>query len=88
MLILDAHIPPGLAPWITNTFSLECYSAVYLNLRDSDDRAIFLAARERNAIVITKDDDFVSLLNRHGAPPKVIWLTCGNTSKKQIKGDF
>ena len=41
MLILDAHIPPGLALWIT-TFNLECYSAVYLNLRDSNDREIFL----------------------------------------------
>ncbi|TDE08839.1 DUF5615 family PIN-like protein [Dyadobacter psychrotolerans] len=88
MLILDAHIPPGLALWITSTFNLECYSAVYLNLRDSNDRENFFAAREKNAIVITKDDDFVSLLNRHGAPPKVIWLTCGNTSKNRLREIF
>lgn len=85
MIILDVHIPHSLALWITSNFQLECYSATYLNLREAEDNEIFLIARDRNAIVITKDDDFVSLLTRYGSPPKVIWLTCGNTSKSRLK---
>jgi predicted nuclease of predicted toxin-antitoxin system len=85
MIILDAHLPPGLAIWITTNFQVECYSAHFLNLRNAEDTEIFSIARARNAIVITKDEDFVSLLNRNGSPPKVIWLTCGNTSKNRLK---
>lgn len=88
MIILDAHLPPSLAPWIISTFRLECFSANYLNLQNSEDNEIFMKARAINGIVITKDDDFVSLLNRKGSPPKVIWLTCGNTSKNRLKEIF
>ena len=88
MIILDVHIPPSLALWITSNFQLECYPATYLNLREAEDNEIFSIARDRNAIVITKDDDFVSLLTRYGSPPKVIWLTCGNTSKSRLKEIF
>ena len=85
MIIPDVHIPPGLALWINANFQLDCYSATYLNLREAEDNEIFMIARAKNAIVITKDDDFVSLLMRHGSPPKVIWMTCGNTSKNRLK---
>ncbi|MGL5036096.1 MAG: DUF5615 family PIN-like protein, partial [Microcystaceae cyanobacterium] len=36
-------------------------------------------------ILMTKDSDFVKLLNRLGSPPKVIWLTCGNTSNAELR---
>ena len=88
MIILDAHISPSLASWIASQFDIECYSAQFLNLCAAEDKEIFRLARERNAIVITKDDDFVSLLSRNGSPPKVIWLTCGNTSKARLKEIF
>jgi predicted nuclease of predicted toxin-antitoxin system len=38
-----------------------------------------------NGIVVTKDEDFIGLLKKHSAPPKVIWLTCGNTSNQRLK---
>ncbi len=34
---------------------------------------------------MTKDSDFVDLLDRLDAPPKIIWLTCGNTSNARLK---
>ena len=88
MIILDVHISPGLALWITSNFQLECYSASYLKLQKATDNEIFSIARTKNAIVITKDDDFVSRLLRNGSPPKVIWLTCGNTSNNRLKEIF
>ena len=34
---------------------------------------------------MTKDRDFVGLLERLGAPPKVIWITAGNTSNQNLE---
>lgn len=34
---------------------------------------------------MTKDSDFVLLLDRLGAPPQVIWITCGNTSNVRLQ---
>lgn len=87
-IILDANLPPSLALWITTKFQIDCYSAEYLSLNKAEDKEIFSIAREKNAIVITKDDDFVSLLMRNGSPPKIVWLTCGNTSKSRLQEIF
>ena len=59
-----------------------------MGLRDATDREIFEAARRAEAVVITKDYDFVEMLHRHGPPPKVLWLTCGNTSNRALKALF
>lgn len=56
-----------------------------LGLRDSEDDKIFNEAKKADAVVLTKDSDFVSLLDRFGSPPKIIWLTCGNTSNSNLK---
>jgi predicted nuclease of predicted toxin-antitoxin system len=40
--------------------------------------------RAAGAAVTTKDADFVALQERLGAPPQIIWLTCGNTSKARL----
>lgn len=34
---------------------------------------------------MTKDRDFVRLLEEFGSPPQVIWITCGNTSNANLK---
>jgi predicted nuclease of predicted toxin-antitoxin system len=34
---------------------------------------------------MTKDHDFIPLLDRLGAPPQIIWITCGNTSNARLK---
>ena len=56
-----------------------------LGLRNATDREIFFAARQANAIVMTKDADFVNLEEKSGTPPQVILLACGNTSNPQLK---
>lgn len=34
---------------------------------------------------MTKDADFVRLLESLGPPPQVIWITCGNTSNAHLR---
>jgi predicted nuclease of predicted toxin-antitoxin system len=38
-----------------------------------------------DAIVLTKDSDFAELVERLGPPPRIILLTCGNTSKAALR---
>ena len=84
-LWLDAQLSPHLALWISKAFELEAYSLEFLELDDAEDEEIFSAARATNAVILTKDEDFVELQTRLGSPPKLIWLTCGNTSNASLR---
>ena len=85
ILWLDAPLPPSLAGWVSLHFQIKAIAVRDIGLRDAKDREIFQAARDVQAVVMTKDRDFVDMLNRFGAPPKVIWLTCGNTSNVRLQ---
>jgi predicted nuclease of predicted toxin-antitoxin system len=77
-----------LAKWITDNFAaIEAVAVAVrdLDLRDAEDQVIFFSAREANVTVMTKDSDFLELQKRLGAPPKIIWVTCGNTSNARLK---
>ncbi|NEP57625.1 MAG: hypothetical protein F6K31_11475 [Symploca sp. SIO2G7] len=82
---VDAHLSPAIANWITNTLGMEAVALRDLSLRDAEDPEIFEAAKAQQAIVMTKDSDFVDLVERLGSPPQIIWLTCGNTSNKRLR---
>ena len=84
-LWIDAQLSPALALWITQTFGIQAAAMRDLGLRDATDRDIFEAAGKAKAIVLTKDGDFVRLLDRFGPPPQVIWLTCGNTGNAHLR---
>ncbi len=85
---LDAQLSPVIAPWIAANFSVEAVAARDLGLRDAEDEEIFAAAKAASVVVMTKDSDFLELLERLGPPPQVIWLTCGNTSNARLKQIF
>ncbi|HKQ93125.1 MAG TPA: DUF5615 family PIN-like protein [Blastocatellia bacterium] len=82
---IDAQLSPAIAKWITESFLVQAIALRDLGLRDATDRQIFTAAQQAVAVVMTKDSDFAELVNRYGAPPQVIWLTCGNTSNARLK---
>jgi predicted nuclease of predicted toxin-antitoxin system len=82
---VDAHLSPAIAAWITTTFGITAFALRDIGLRDAEDPEIFEAAKTQGVIMLTKDGDFVDLVNRFGAPPQIIWLTCGNTSNARLK---
>ena len=82
---LDAQLSPAIATWISLQYGVSAIALRDLGLRDATDQEIFFAARVADAIVMTKDSDFVRLLEGQGPPPKVIWLTCGNSSNARLK---
>jgi predicted nuclease of predicted toxin-antitoxin system len=76
---------PAIADWVSSNFAVSAVAIRDLGLRDAEDTEIFQAAGREHAIVMTKDSDFGQLLDRLGAPPQVIWVTCGNTSNARLK---
>lgn len=87
-LWLDAQLPPGLAGWIEANFPFSARAVRDLGLRDAEDEEIFRAARVDDAIVVTKDSDFLVLLERYGPPPRVVWVRCGNTTNAHLREIF
>lgn len=82
---VDAHLSPRIARWISANFPIAAEPLREIGLRDAEDDDIFATARAAGVIVLTKDSDFVRLLEQHGSPPKIIWLTCGNTSNAALQ---
>jgi predicted nuclease of predicted toxin-antitoxin system len=82
---IDAQMSPAIAAWISSNYAVSAVAIRDLGLRDADDKEIFHAARQEKAVVMTKDSDFVLLLDKPGPPPQVIWVTCGNTSNARLK---
>lgn len=82
---VDAQVSPAIAEWLRDSFGADAFAARDLGLRDAPDIEIYERARRADAAVLTKDADFVQLLQRHGPPPQVVWLTCGNTSNARLR---
>jgi len=82
---LDAQLSPKLSDWLNIQFTVEAKAIRDLGLLNAEDKEIFFAAKKANVIVMTKDSDFIGLLERYNTPPQVIWITCGNTSNHYLK---
>lgn len=82
---IDAQLSPAIAAWLSSTFTIEAVAVRDVQLREATDKEIFEAARQKNAAVMTKDSDFVLLLDQLGAPPQVLLVTCGNPSNARLK---
>jgi predicted nuclease of predicted toxin-antitoxin system len=86
ILWFDVMLPPDVATWAAAQFNAETDHLDPLGFRLATDRVIFEAARRKQvSAIITKDSDYLRLLEQHGPPPAVIWLTCGNTSNETLK---
>ena len=57
-LWVDAQMSPAIARWLRQAFGVDAYPLREVGLRDADDEAIFLAARNSQVVVMTKDEDF------------------------------
>ena len=83
---IDVQLSPAIAAWINRTYNnIEAQSVRAVGLRNALDPKIFEEARKQHVVVMSKDDDFIDLVERHGPPPQIIWVTCGNTSNAKMK---
>lgn len=85
---VDAQLPPALATWLPERYGVEAFSLRDLGMRDATDGEIFDAARQADTVIISKDSDFVDLVSRHGIPPQLLWVTCGNLTNASLQAVF
>ena len=69
---LDAQLPPALAQFIQTQYHMDAHPLRDIDLRDAMDTEIFSAARQASVILISKDIDFVELVQRLGPPPQLL----------------
>jgi predicted nuclease of predicted toxin-antitoxin system len=85
---IDAQLPPQLAQWLSVRFGVEAVPLRALGMRDAADRVIFRAARDSGVVLVSKDVDFVDLIQVNGTPPQLLWVTCGNVSNRRLHEVF
>ena len=85
--IIDAQLPPALARML----SRRGYAAEHvteLGLMEAEDAQIWRYAFQHDAVIVTKDEDFVILSALKTDVPAIIWIRLGNTRKQVLLKRF
>jgi predicted nuclease of predicted toxin-antitoxin system len=88
ILWLDENLPPSLAPWLAAEFGVAAVVVRDLSLAAEKDEEIFWSARANGAVILTKDTDYVELLQKHGPPPAIVHVQTGNQSNVRLRAFF
>jgi predicted nuclease of predicted toxin-antitoxin system len=56
-----------------------------LSLDRASDDSIWECAKADGFCIVTQDSDFAERSRLRGAPPKVVWLRCGNSTPEQVE---
>ena len=86
-LLVDNQLPEALARYLDSA-GLLCRHVRDLGLQRASDSAIWAYAREHGYVLVSKDEDFVQLADRYGAPPQVVWVRLGNCRKPAMLAAF
>lgn len=82
-LLLDENLSRRLVPLLQDVFPGTTQVAL-IGLERADDRTVWEAAKRDGYTVVTRDDDFLSLLSMLGYPPKIMLIAMGNCTNQQI----
>ena len=55
-----------------------------IGLETASDQQVWEFAKQNGFAIISKDSDFHQMSFLFGAPPKTIWLRCGNTNVSDL----
>jgi predicted nuclease of predicted toxin-antitoxin system len=75
--LVDANLPPALSRWL-NSERHEAHHVSDFGMERMSDRQIWTKARELDACIVTKDEDFILLQALDRAGPAVVWIRIGN----------
>ena len=82
-LLFDENLSPRLVELLAADFP-GCTHIELLGMRGAADAAVWDYARENGYTIVSKDNDFRQRAFLHGPPPKVIWLSVGNSGTNRI----
>jgi len=83
--LVDNQLPPSLARFISQDLQAEALHVTEIGMRDSADAAVWSYAAENNFVVISKDDDFVTLYSQTPSA-SLLWVRLGNCRRAFLRG--
>jgi len=83
-LLFDQNLSPRLIDRLADLYPGSDHVA-NLGLGRAQDEEVWLYAREREFIIVSKDTDFSEMSVLRGFPPKVVWIRRGNCSTGEIE---
>lgn len=82
-LLFDKNVSVLLQDAVQSFFP-ESKHVASLELAHLSDHQIWRYAKENSFTIVTKDKDFYHLSTSAGQPPKVVWLTIGNRTNREL----
>jgi predicted nuclease of predicted toxin-antitoxin system len=82
--LIDAQLPPALA----DLFTQAGHEAVHvggLGMHMESDSNVGAYAAEAGMIIVTKDEDFVTMRRLSPEAPRVVWVRIGNATNRVLK---
>jgi predicted nuclease of predicted toxin-antitoxin system len=83
-LLFDHNLSHRLVSRLADIFPDSTQTGL-LGFNRAEDAVIWEYARANGFVVVTLDKDFADLSFIRGAPPKVIWLRCGNSTVANVE---
>ena len=83
-LLFDENLSAELCSRVTDLFAGSSQVRL-MGLAQASDSVIWERAKTGGFVIVSLDADFADMAALYGAPPKVIWLRCGNTSNARLK---
>ncbi|NJP12620.1 MAG: DUF5615 family PIN-like protein [Leptolyngbyaceae cyanobacterium RU_5_1] len=83
-LLFDQNLSRKLVNRLSDIFP-DSSHVQFHNLTEADDGEIWEFAKEQGFCIITQDADFAERSRLYGAPPKVVWLRCGNAPTSEVE---
>ena len=82
-LLFDENLSRGLCGLLGDLWP-QSKQVVQVGLDRAADEAIWTFAASEGFAIVTLDVDFADMAALRGAPPKIIWLRCGNQSTLDV----
>ena len=83
-LLFDQNLSHRLVPALADLFPDSVHVGL-LGMAEADDLTIWDHAKTHNLVIVTQDSDYSDWNKLRGAPPKIVWLRCGNATVDQIQ---
>ncbi len=85
--LVDAQLAPQLALTLVE-LGHQAEHVEDVGLRHAKDGDIWNYAASKQAVIVSKDEDFVDRFRRRGHDPVIVWLRIGNSSNRALLAWF
>ncbi len=81
--LVDAQLPPALAR-LLSAHGHVAEHVTDIGPPDAPDRELWRYALQNDAVLVTKDEDFPSMLVLGSDAPAIVWIRVGNTRRAAL----